>query len=59
MINESKIIKFIYIRAGKKAYNTGCSQEIPHPNCVIQLCGPTLLNFGDRTGTGAFSVVWS
>ena len=37
-----------------KAYSTRYSQAVTHPS----IPGSTLLNFGDRTRTGAFNVIW-
>ena len=41
--------------ACKKTYSTGYSQAVTHPSTNLS---PMLLNFGDQTRTGAFSMVW-
>ena len=39
-----------------KAYDTGYSKQVTQPSTNPR---PTRLNLGDRTRTGAFTVVWS
>ena len=56
-----KELIFIYISLKKfNKISKGSLQHLLFPggHPSKYLAGPTLLNFGDQTRTGAFSVVW-
>ena len=55
---RKKKIKSLY-REKKKKKKSLQHRLFPGGHPSKYWAGPTLLNFGDQTGTGAFNVVWS